>query len=104
MVYIGNAFSLNMVDLSPEGLIFSVKEVDPGTFLLEKEVMSVVGHQDTAALFSKLLGMEVAFNRTTLSLNPGDQLLVGQYSGPRLPEGTTTLPDGASVKWILVTF
>jgi hypothetical protein len=28
---------------------------------------------------------------------------VGQYTGPRLPEGSKTLPEGASVEWLFVT-
>lgn len=25
--------------------------------------------------------------------------LVGQYRGPRLPDGATTLPEGATIEW-----
>jgi hypothetical protein len=42
-------------------------------------------------------------NRANVSLAAGDRVLVGQYSGPRLPEGTTTLPEGATIKWLVVT-
>jgi hypothetical protein len=35
-------------------------------------------------------------------LAPGDVLLVGQYVGPRPPEGTTELPEGAEVRWTKV--
>ena len=74
---------------------------------------SAVGHADTAALFSALLGREIGFNRISI---PSDffgdvngrvpynnQILAGVYSGPRLPEGSTTLPEGASIQWVLVT-
>lgn len=59
---------------------------------------SAVGHADTAALFGKLLSAEVAVNRETVRGFRGDAL-VGQYQGPRLPEGTTVLPEGASIQW-----
>jgi hypothetical protein len=29
-------------------------------------------------------------------------MLVAQYTGPRLPEGATTLPPGAKIRFILV--
>ena len=57
---------------------------------------SVVGHEDMA----NLLG--VPFNRTTLRLVKNDVLYVAQYSGPRLPEGATELPEGASFKYYKV--
>ena len=75
--------------------------------------VSAVGHADTAALFSAQLGREIGFNRISI---PSDffgdvngrvpynnQILAGVYSGPRLPEGSTTLPEGASIQWVLVT-
>ena len=77
------------------------------------EWVSAVGHADTAALFSAQLGREIGFNRISI---PSDffgdvngrvpynnQILAGVYSGPRLPEGSTTLPEGASIQWVLVT-
>ncbi len=63
---------------------------------------SAVGHLDTARLFSTLLDVPVDCNRATLSLVPGDILILGQYTGPRLPEGATSLPEGARVRWIKV--
>lgn len=69
---------------------------------------SAVGHQDTANLFSNLLGVPVECNRKTLSFDGESEepytMLVGQYSGPRLPEGTSTLPEGAKIVWWLVEF
>jgi hypothetical protein len=66
------------------------------------EYLSVVGHADTAALFTEQLGVEVKFNRQTVKVGNGDELLLGQYTGPRLPEGATTLPEGAKITWCLV--
>ena len=75
--------------------------------------VSAVGHADTAALFSAQLGREIGFNRISIPADFfGDvngrvpfnhQILAGVYSGPRLPEGSTTLPEGASIQWVLVT-
>ena len=66
-------------------------------------VESAVGHADTAAVLGEQLGVAVPVNRTTVSLLKGDVAIIGQYRGPRLPEGCTALPDGASIAWLRVT-
>lgn len=72
--------------------------------LLQGEAMtSGVGHADTAAVFGGLLGFEVSANRVTVALEKGATAVVGQYTGPRLPEGATELPPGAKIAWLLVT-
>jgi hypothetical protein len=56
-------------------------------------------YADTAAVFTTLLSRPVAAQRLTLRLEYDDIVLVGQYVGPRLPEGATTLPEGARIEW-----
>lgn len=102
---IGNAFSANMLEpgfgrCSVQFAEISLAEAKES---LASGVDSAVGHADTAAIFSTELGVSVPPNRATVSLKSGDALLLGQYTGPRLPEGTTTLPDGARIRWIRVT-
>jgi len=66
---------------------------------------SAIGHKDTAAVVSGLLGQEIKENRLNVKLSDSrDSLLVAQYNGPRLPEGSTTLPAGAEIQfyWIYV--
>lgn len=110
-VVIANAFSLNMLDLS-EGLTdlevyaTSAESVREGISMAEEcggEVVSIVGHSDTAALLSAELGREVPTNRVSYTMHPNDVLVVGQYQGPRLPEGTKELPAGAKIAWVRVT-
>jgi len=60
---------------------------------------SAVGHADTAGVFSTVLGLPVECNRCNVVLNPDEFAIIGQYIGPRLPEGATTLPEGATIKW-----
>jgi hypothetical protein len=91
--YIGNAFSLAMVRDEDLNKVFMVPCMEPDS----RECVSVVGHADTAAMLG------VAFNRVSLQLEPGDELYVAQYQGGRLPEGATTLPEGSSFRWILVS-
>jgi hypothetical protein len=64
---------------------------------------SCVGHADAAALYSSILGIDVEFNRCQTRVAKGEEVIVGQYIGPRLAEGATTLPEGAEIKWLLVS-
>jgi hypothetical protein len=99
-----NAFSLNMVGRGCHTMHFDEITLDQARELLaEHGLNSAVGHESTAALFSALLGRHVPANRATLSLTRGDRALVGQYSGPRLEEGATELPPGASIRWLEVS-
>lgn len=99
-----NSFSLNMLQ-SLTSLI-EVEEISldqAKDIVADNEIDSAVGHSDTAAVFTEQLGVEVPVNRTTIVLEKGEKVLVGQYKGPRLPEGCTSLPDGASIIWCLVS-
>ena len=97
-----NAFSLNMVSSFP--VSFEAREVTiDEARAMAPGLTSAVGHASTAAVFSDVLGTEVQANRATVALKSGDRVLVGQYRGPRLEEGVTTLPEGATIQWIVVT-
>jgi hypothetical protein len=111
--YIGNAFSLGML-ASFDRAILNVEELtldrardwvwgELSPTPSSRSYTSCVGHADTAALFSNLLVVPVPMNRCNVVLEPGDTILVGQYNGPRLPEGATSLPEGASIRWLLCT-
>lgn len=102
MRYICNAFSLGILGSSPASLLAvrSISAADAAA--LAAEATSAVGHASTATIFAGLLGRPVEMARLTLTLSPGDEALVGQYIGPRLPEGATSLPDGARIDWKLV--
>ena len=93
MIYISNAFSLNMFE-SPEGT-YRVARVEEGE-VPKGTAISAVGHADLA----RSIGVE--FARRSLALRKGDVLYVAQYKGPRLPEGATTLPEGSQVEWFKV--
>ena len=99
---ITNAFSINMLPRMRRDVHFRPLALEEaGEFSEGAE--SAVGHRDTAHLLSEQLGCEVAYNPITIELVQHEtRLLVGQYRGPRLPEGTTTLPEGASIEWWLV--
>lgn len=99
---LSNAFSFNMLT-SEEGTLHFKEIPREEAAAYARGATSAVGHPDTAALLGNTLGTEVACNRDTVLLQRGDTLLVGQYTGERLPPGATTLPAGARIRWILVT-
>lgn len=102
-MFLCNAFSLGMLEsLNVDIAVRPVEAQDVRDFHEREGLISAVGHENTAVLFGGLLGFEVGCNRASLSLKPGDRLIVGQYRGPRLPEGATELPEGATVEWALV--
>lgn len=102
--YIANAFSLQMItDLIKEGGVnVSFEEVLDLNEIKETETISAVGHPDTAAVISNLLGKEVPANRISINLQKGDVLYVAQIIGGRLPEGCKTLPENFSMKFYKV--
>jgi len=97
-----NAFSINMLNDAAD-LRFSRITAQSAAELLELENWrSCVGHADTARVMSAVLGVEIPANRVTVNYDGSEQMLVGQYKGPRLPEGATELPQGAHIEWWLV--
>lgn len=109
-LWVANAFSPSMLDGS-RFLTFRLLPNEGAAAEILRDIclwrgdfapVSAVGHPDTAALFSNLLGVEVPPNRISLLMGRWDVILVGQYNGPRLPEGCTTLPEGATIRWWLV--
>jgi hypothetical protein len=97
-----NAFSINMLNDAAD-LRFSRINYKSAAELLELENWrSCVGHVDTARVMSAVLGIEIPANRVTINFDGSEKILVGQYKGPRLPEGATKLPEGAHIEWWLV--
>lgn len=96
-----NAFSLSMLP-QPARMSVSPLALDQARHVA-REATSAVGHADTARLFAAALDRPVEANRVTVALARGERALVGQYVGPRLPEGATALPEGARIDWLLVT-
>ena len=97
-VYLGNAFSLQMV---ADNAIICKVEVSPEQVPVNAE--SIIGHKDTAAVVSTILGREVPCNRASVMLSDEDELYVAQIVGGRLPEGATTIPDGMEIKFYRIT-
>jgi len=90
-VVISNAFSTNMLAKS-EIVAFVKIDVKLARMIVRKakelgiEITSIVGHESTAKLLSKLLDHEVKVNRVEYRFSGEDMLLI--FTVPvRLPEG-----------------
>jgi hypothetical protein len=60
--------------------------------LAMRDLKSYIGHHDLAAL------VWLPMNRETAKIEDREFFLLFQYRGPRLPEKTTKLPEGAVVE------
>jgi len=96
--FLVNAFSIQMLE---KGGIVRFEEIAPEE--IPADVISAVGHADTAAVLTNILGFEVSMNRINVTLDENTELFVAQLVGGRLPEGATTLPEGFKFKFFRVT-
>ncbi|NWG07724.1 MAG: DUF1874 domain-containing protein [Chloroflexi bacterium] len=99
--YLGNALSLNMFDIGADGLQIDIRPILPAE--IPADAISIIGHEDMAALVARVLGRVVYVNRESVTLTQGDILFVAQYRGPRLAAGETQLPSGAKLEFYRVT-
>lgn len=100
---ITSAFSINMLPRERRDVSFKPLTVEEAREFADDGVESAVGHPDTATILSAMLGILVEVNRANVVLEAHKvRLLVGQYRGPRLEAGATTLPEGANIEWWLV--
>ena len=109
MLYLVNAFSINMLPRDVHNLRFI--PVDVATAALEirtvfeqgGEVFNAIGHPSTDAIVRRMLSeygaQVVPGQRANVALKHGDELIVAQYRGPRLPEGAVELPPGAVIEF-----
>jgi hypothetical protein len=97
--YLSNSFSINMLPHEHILVQFDKLDTEYVVKILSKGFVSAVGHADTAELFSNILGIEVVPNRQSITLSSNDVLIVGQYIGPRLPEGSKKMPKDATIEW-----
>ena len=112
VVWVTNAVSLNMVDwddlAEPTAVNFFASPISKDEMAARintaEKVCVAIGHADTARVVSGDLGVELLPQRTQVVLrrNGKDVILVAQYVGPRLPEGATELPEGATIRYFYV--
>lgn len=93
---ITNAFSINMINETKILRFIPVSVEQTIAHFDGSPVVSAIGHKDTAAVVSSVLGIEIPENRINVKIPP-EGIIVAQYSGPRLEEGSTSLPAGAKI-------
>ena len=105
-IILANAFSLQMLASDITDAHFETVGVCEMILLANdnnNNIVSAIGHVDTANVISDILGVEIPTNRINIHLKKGDSVYVAQIMGGRLPEGATTLPENFNLKFIKVT-
>lgn len=102
MKYLVSAFSLNMLATNEATIRVREVSVEMASTMADGATPAV-GHEDTARVVDGVLGFKGSFARIDVKVNQGDELIVAQYSGPRLEAGAQALPAGAKIKWYSVT-
>jgi hypothetical protein len=98
-----NAVSVNMIPQSGATMKVRPVSLEQAREILEDGFESAIGHTETANVVGGMLGMSVPPNRVSVQLSYGDEAIVAQYIGPRLPEGATSLPAGSEIKFFHLT-
>lgn len=101
-----NVFTFSMIDCFPIQVSAHEITLDEAKALILRGFESFVGHDGAAKMYTAVLGVEVPMNRVSTKLKGGDVALIGQYMGPRLPEGKVLSLEemkAAPMKWLLVT-
>jgi hypothetical protein len=111
MIYLASAFSINMLSDDVFPAVIDIKEINISEasevvrYMPESDgaIKNVIGHPDTAAVVGNMLEVgSLPANRESVQAGWGDIFIVAQYRGPRLPEGATALPNGATIKFYKV--
>lgn len=106
VMIITNSFSINMLDAAKVKVNFEQISTETARAVIREtdDIVSAIGHADTAHIVGGILAIEdLEANRMSVQLTSDESILVAQYTGPRLPEGATSLPEGATIKFWLVS-
>ena len=97
--YLSNSFSIQMIG-SLDYTLVQFEKIEPKD--VPNNVVSAIGHADTATICSSMLGIPIPANRVSIQLTHEDTLYVVQVLGGRLPEGCTSLPPGIELQFYRV--
>ena len=108
MLYLVSAFSINMLDFNNKNeLIIKIQKISEEMvkeILRKQEFVSAIGHESTARLISKKLGIQVSANRIQIKAKKGDKIIVLQLL-QRLPEGKILTEEELQqipIQWFMV--
>ena len=98
-----NAFSLNMIKVQETQIVITEIPLDDVKYLMRSnECKSYIGHKDLAEIVSEQTQFSIPVSRENFAVGEVNKALVFQYNGPRLKEGTKTLPQDATIKYYYV--
>ena len=112
MLYLADAFSINMLPdeyCTYEFRPLSISRAASILYALHDEVVNIIGNPNTAAVVESVLRAKVGElelpepQQLTVKLVPADEVLVAQHTGPQPLDGTAQLPEGAQLRFWLVT-
>ena len=83
--FLSNAFSIQMLTSFP--VTVNISEVTSKD--IPTDVVSCIGHADTANVLTNMLSFDVPCNRQNVTVDADTELYVAQVVGGRLPEGYT---------------
>ena len=89
-IFLANAFSLQMIPQIEATVKIRKITVEEAKRILQNGFINAIGHDATAAVLTKLLGIQISMNRISITLQPGDRLVVFQLMTGRLPTGELT--------------
>lgn len=96
--FLSNAFSIQMLISFP--VTVNISEITSKD--VPTDVVSCIGHTDTANVLTNMFSFDVPCNRQNVTVDADTELYVAQVVGGRLPEGATTLPEGYTIKFFKV--
>lgn len=96
--FLSNAFSIQMLASFPTNI--NISEITAND--VPTDVVSCIGHVNTANVLTDILGFDVPCNRQNVTVDADTELYVAQVVGGRLSEGITTLPEGYTIKFFKV--
>ena len=90
-IFIGSVFTFGFLANREDGGSVSYGSINWKEFdeFRNAPHVNFMGHQSTADM------VDMDMQRISIKAYPGDTIIWAQYDGPRLEEGSTTLPDGA---------
>jgi len=98
-----NTFSPNMVKSNFTAHFENISQREAYEWLTSQTFTSAISSKEVAHLFGSLLQLPLLAVNVNISMTEGDQAVLGLYKGPKIRKRQAKLPQGASVKWYLIT-
>lgn len=98
-----NTFSPNMIKSNFTAHFENISQREAYNWLTSETFTSAISSKEVAHLFGSLLQLPLLAVNVNISMNDGDQAVLGLYKGPKIKSKQAKLSQNASVKWYLIT-